>query len=153
MKNFRALVTSVILTLGSLVGMADNYQFLTVSQADGETSFAVSSVQKITFDTSNMLLHLSDGTTQSLPLSGLQKMFFNDGTVGISPITSMKSKIHFADGILRAEVTTGERIEVYNMKGEQVFSNNTSGTYDISHLTKGVYIVKVGHETKKVINR
>ena len=154
MKNFRTLVTSIMLTLGSIVATADDYQFLTVSQADGKTNFAVSNIQKITFDTSNMLLHLSDGTIQSLPLSSLQKMFFTDGgTIGISPISSTKSKLHFADGMLRVEVATGEHVELYNMKGERVFSNNQSGTYDMNHLPKGVFIVKVGQEAKKIINR
>ena len=55
--------------------------------------------------------------------------------------------------MLRATVAPGENLTLYNMKGEQVFSSSETGTFDLKTLTKGVYIVKVGKETRKVINK
>ena len=153
MKTLRTLMASLLLTLASSA-MADDYQFLTVAQSNGETQFTVSNIQKITFDTANMNLQLKDGTTQSLPLSGLQKMFFTaDGTNAIAAMGNTKSKISFQGGQLKADMAQGEKLSVYNMKGEQVLSATQSGTYDLSTLIKGVYIVKVGTETKKVVNK
>lgn len=151
MTTLRILTASLLLAISSAI-MADDYQYLTVTQANGETSFAVSDIRKITFDATNMVLHLSDDTTQSLPLAGLSKMFFSDGQTAIGTIET-QSKMHFADGTLRATVAPGEAIALYNMRGEQVFSANHSGTYSLAALTKGVYIVKVGSETKKVVNK
>lgn len=152
MKKLRTLLLSALLALDA-TAMADDYQYLTVTQqAGGDTSFAVSNIQKITFDASNMVLHLGDGTTQSLALSDLSKMFFSDGHTGIAT-RQAQSKMQFSDGMLRATVAEGELIAIYNMKGEQVFSTNRSGNFDLTTLTKGVYIVKVGNETRKVINK
>ena len=133
--------------------MADDYQYLTVAQGDGETSFTLNSIQKITFDATNMNLQMKDGTTQSLALNSLQKMFFTEGATGIATLGDTKSKIQFAGGMLRVTMASGEKLTVYNMKGEQVFSANESGSYDLSMLVKGVYILKVGNQTKKVVNK
>ena len=72
---------------------------------------------------------------------------------GIAEVETTKSKIQFSDGMLRATVAPGESLTLYNMKGEQVFSSSETGTFDLKTLTKGVYIVKVGKETRKVINK
>ena len=151
MKTFRAIIASLLFFSSS--ALADNYQYLTVSQPDGDTSFIVTSIQKITFDAGNMLLYLTDGSTQTLPLNSLSKMFFSAESSGIATVTQMQSKIQFTDGVLRATVAPGESVMIYNMKGEQVFSINESGTFDLKTLTKGVYIIKIGNETKKVINK
>lgn len=152
MKTLRTLVASLLLAVGTSATLADDYQYLTIAQTDGETSYTVSSIQKITFDASNMVLHLTDGTEQSLPLSGLSKMFFSKEGTGIG-LTPMQSKMHFSGGVLRTNIAAGESLTIYNMKGEKVFSTNESGTFDLTTLTKGVYIVKVGTETKKVVNK
>ena len=76
MNTIRTFLASLCLFLCSASAVADSYQYLTVSGSGGETSFSVSSIKKITFDTADMVLHLSDGTEQRLALSGLEKMFF-----------------------------------------------------------------------------
>ncbi|MCR4603785.1 MAG: T9SS type A sorting domain-containing protein [Prevotella sp.] len=152
MKNIRTMIASLLLMIGS-TAMADSYQYLTIAQSGGETSFTVNNIQKITFDTTNMILQLKDGTSQSLPLSGLQKMFFANGTNAIANMNEAKSTIQFKGGMLHADIAAGEKLTVYNMKGEQVLSANQSGTYDLTTFVKGVYIVKVGTEAKKVVNK
>ena len=80
-------------------------------------------------------------------------MFFAATSSGIAEVDATKSKIQFSDGMLRATVAPGENLTLYNMKGEQVFSSSETGSFDLKTLTKGVYIVKVGKETRKVINK
>jgi len=152
MNLLRTFAASLLLTLGSSA-LADDYQYLTVTQTDGETQFTVSTIQRITFDATNMNLLLKDGSTQSLPLASLQKMFFAAGTTSIAALGDMKSKFAFQGGMLRADMAAGEQLSVFNMKGEQVFTAKQSGTYDLTSLVKGVYIVKVGTETKKIVNK
>ncbi len=152
MNKIRTFLASLLLTCCT-VALADNFQYLTVSESDGETSYAVSDIRKITFDGMYMNMELKDGTIQTLPLADLSKMFFSQESTGMATITPMKSRIQFAGGVLRATVEAGERIVVYNMKGVQVFSANESGQYDLSGLARGVYIIKVGTDTKKVINK
>ena len=101
----------------------------------------------------NMVLHLADGATQTLPLSSLQKMFFASESAAIEAVAQGEQKVRFSNGMLRADLQAGEAVTLFNMKGEQEFSTNKSGTYDLKHLAKGVYIVKVGQESKKIINK
>lgn len=153
MKTFRTLIAALLLATGSITALADDYQYLTISGSGSENSFSVSKIQKITFEASNMVLVMTDGTEQRLPLAGLEKMFFATSPSGIATISTTQSKMQFSDGVLRATVAAGETIAVYNMKGEKVFSANDSGSYDLSNLQRGVYIVKVGSETRKVVNK
>ena len=100
-----------------------------------------------------MILKLTNGTTQRLPLSGLSKMFFTADPSGITTVEGAKSKIDINGGVLRANVAEGERITIYNLKGEAVYTSNADATVDLKTLVKGVYIVKVGQEAIKVMNR
>ena len=153
MKTFRTLIAALLLATGSITALADDYQYLTISGSGSENSFSVSKIQKITFEASNMVLVMTDGTEQRLPLAGLEKMFFATSPSGIATVNTTQSKMQFNNGVLRATVAAGETIAVYNMKGEKVFSANESGSYDLSNLQRGVYIVKVGSETRKVVNK
>ena len=153
MNTIRTFVVSALMAIVGLSAYADDFHYLTIDQSNGEVSFVVSDISKITFDATNMVLHLSNGNTQSVPLSGLSRMFFAGTPASIDAVSTTKSKIQFADGTLRATVAPGENLTLYNMKGEQVFSSSETGTFDLKTLTKGVYIVKVGKETRKVINK
>jgi hypothetical protein len=150
MNKLRTLLASILFLIGIASSWADDYKYLTIAQNNGETTIDVTSIVKITFDDTNMVIHLSDGNTQTMLLSDLQRMFFSN-TTGIMSIT--QSKMHFSGGVLRAEIATGEYMEIFDMRGRKVFSANQSGSFDLTTLTKGIYIVKVGNETRKVVNR
>lgn len=152
MNTLRNFFSATLLSLAS-VAMADNFAYLTIGQNDGETSFSISQISKITFDEQNMILHLSDNTTQQLPLASLSKMFFSNEGQGIATIQGNNSKIQMDGDQLRLRLDKGERAVVYNMKGEQVFSANASTEFQLGRLQRGVYIVRVGDEVKKVMNR
>jgi hypothetical protein len=143
---------AAMLTLG-MNAMADNYAYLTVGQDEGETSVEVSQVDKITFDASNMVIHLSDGNEQSLPLGSLSRMFFSETSQGIFALQTSRDKIKYEDGCLRLQLADGERAVIYNMKGEMVYTTNRSTEVTLDNLHKGVYIVRVGNETKKIMSR
>ena len=138
----------------SLQVTADNYSFLNISQNGGETSFQVSQIERITFDSNNMIVHLTDGTTQQLELSGLQKMIFSDtDSQGLGTIAFDENKIRVGDGQLRLQLDGGEKAYIYNMKGEMVYTTNRSGVFQIDNLKKGVYIIRVGNAAKKVMTK
>ena len=152
MKTFRTIVAAMLLTVSATM-MADDYTYLTVTQTGGETSFTVSDIQKITFDSTHMLISLSDGTTQSLPLSDLSKMFFSNSQSAIWSTETSQSKISVSQGVIRALVARGESVTIYNLKGEAVFTSNTDADIDLKSFAKGIYIVKVGTESMKLMNR
>lgn len=153
MRYLRNAMAAVALAV-SLQVTADNYSFLNISQNGGETSFQVSQIERITFDSNNMIVHLTDGTTQQLELSGLQKMIFSDtDSQGLGTIAFDENKIRVGDGQLRLQLDGGEKAYIYNMKGEMVYTTNRSGVFQIDNLKKGVYIIRVGNAAKKVMTK
>lgn len=153
MKAIRNIMMAAMLAVG-MNAMADNYAYLTVGQDNGETSIEVSQISKITFDASNMIVHLSNGSQQELPLSSLSRMFFSEtGSQGISLMQAGQEKIRYEGGSLRLQLADGEKAIIYNMKGEAVYTTNRSAEVTLDNLHKGVYIVRVGSETKKIMSR
>ena len=152
MKTLRSIFLAAMLSLSGTV-TGDNFAYLTISQSGSDTNFEVSQISRITFDEQNMILHLTNNTTQQLPLASLSKMFFSDGNQGIAMIQPQQGKIVMDGDQLRLNLNEGERAVVYNLKGEQVFRANTSTTFQLGRLQRGVYIVRVGNETRKVMNR
>ena len=144
------LALLILISMFTTLCMADDYAFLTVSQTEGDAHFEVSQIEKITFDNTSMIITLAGGTEQRLPLEGLSRMFFNDGTLGMTTPIATKSKIRMENGILKVEVVEGETVALYNIKGEMVFHATHSIKFNISRLPQGVYIVRTGNETKKI---
>ena len=151
MKTMRTLLTLLAL-LFCVSGFSDNYQYLTINQTDGETQYELSQIQKITFDSSDMVVSLTNGSEQRLPLASLQKLFFsNGGASAIASAQSSKSVVKVQDGLLHVRVAQGEHLIIYNMKGEAVFSASQPMERELDNLPKGIYIVKTGDKSRKII--
>ena len=148
--NRLRLALMALTMMSASFSMADDYAFLTVSQTEGDTHFEVSHIEKITFDKKDMIVSLTGGHEQRLALEGLSKMFFNDGTLGVTAPTATPSRIRLENGVLKVDVVPGEQVTLYNIKGEVVLHATHSIAYNVSRLPEGVYIVRAGNETKKV---
>ena len=156
MKTIRNTVLGLLLMTSSSM-LADNYAYLTIDQTGTETSFAVSDIQRITFDATDMVLHMANGSEQKLPLNSLSKMFFSEnGANGIGAIGVTQSMISMKDGVLRVKGDRGNTVTIYDMGGKivrKVTASSAETELNLSGMTKGVYIVKVGGETKKITNQ
>ena len=153
MKILRRAILALAMAIGT-PALADDYTYLSISQTDGVNNVEVSSIDKITFDTADMVLHLNNGTQQHFPLASLTKMFFSAESSGIGVMEHTSSKIVYDGSVLRVNVASGERVNIYNMKGELVFTSNQATTLQLNNMPKGIYIVKAGqNETTKILNR
>lgn len=156
MKRLRKTLLALFAGL-STAAMADDYAYLTVEQQDGQTSFSVSEISTITFDAAYMNVKLSDGTTQQLPLSALSKMYFSDnGLSAISPASVRETQIRLLNGVVHVTAQPGTPITLYNIGGQVVQQMTAQGDdtqMNVGTLRQGVYIVKVGTTTKKIMNR
>lgn len=156
MTKLKNILMAALLTM-STAAMADNYAYLTVDDTNGENSFSLNEIKKITFDTANMIITMTNGSTTQLPLASLNKMFFSEtGITGIAAQKQGSSQVKLIDGVIHVNAPAGSVITLFNMGGQAV-RTMTSATDDtqinVSSLTKGVYIVKVGNLTKKVMNK
>lgn len=138
----------------SSCALADGYAFLNVGHSGGESAFELNRIERITFDAGFMVVSLTGGAEQRLELSGLQKMFFSaTGSQGIDDAGAGDDKIGIGGGELRLRLEAGEKAYIYNMKGEVVHTANRSGVFRLDNLQKGVYIVRLGSVTKKVLTK
>ena len=155
MRKMKQLLLCAALAVSG-VAWADSYGYLTVASANGERSYELKSVNKITFDSVNMILWNGETITAELPLASLDRMFFSS-TSGITPITHDEATIALRDGVLHITAQPGSRITLYNMKGQltkQVTASARETQLNLRGLlSNGVYIVRVGNQSRKVMNK
>ena len=73
-------------------------------------------------------------------------------TTGVESIyAQQKAVAYFHNGLLNISNPDNETVFVYSINGSCLYQSMTDGTADII-LPKGVYIVKVGDKTAKIIN-
>ncbi len=158
MKNLRNIIAMLLLAMSQVV-MADNLAYLiTVDENNGESSFSIEKISKITFDDSDMIVALTDGNTTRLPLAGLSKMLFSEsGVTGIAaPDKNAAEQMRLSGGVLHVNAPQGTVVTLYNLGGQAVKTVTATGSdtqINVAGLTKGVYIVKVGNATKKITNK
>lgn len=158
MKTLRNMLAVLLLTVGGSA-FADDYAYLSIMQTGEQSDVSISSIRNITFEADEMLIRLTDGSLQRLPLSGLTKMFFSGESTGIRPVAANGRMPGFRlkDGVLHVTGAQGAGISVYDANGKAVRSVTASEDeteMNLDGLSKGVYIVRVGSQTtKKVLNK
>ncbi len=155
MKFLRSVFISFLLAICCQVS-ANGYGYLCITQTAGQTNFTVSDIKNITFDESNMLINLTDGSQEKLPLSGLTKMFFTGEPTGVQRIGTSHSAFTIKDGVLHVKDANGTHVTIYDMNGKAVRDvtlQQSETEMNLSGLTRGVYIVKVGSQAKKITNK
>lgn len=129
MKHF--LLFSLLFVMSASWLHAADYNFLTFRQADGtEQSFGISGLT-LTFSDGNLVVQ-QGGTTQTFPLSELNKMFFSESATAIAQPSSVPTAIQVfsVSGVRVGEFQSAEKM------GQQ--------------LPQGVYMIKQGDKTVKV---
>ena len=128
MKLKTILLTLALATICTAVQAEDR---LTFRQSDGTTqSFALEGL-KLTFDSGNLIVK-NNTQEATFALSSMAAMYFEDAQTGIA---SPQQDI---------DVTLEEGGKVYTLDGRKVACS-------LSGLPAGVYVVKQGSQTKKVL--
>lgn len=140
MKN---LIILFIMALGTLQASAQEYNYLTLQETDGtETSLTVDGLKIIFVDGS---IVVTNGTQNfTAPLASMSKMYFAETATAINSAIAAadEASVRIVNGQLQVNAPDGSRVKVYGLDGRE------QGT---SHLTRGVYVVRVNNQTFKVI--
>ena len=72
---------------------------------------------------------------------------------GIGDMDTDGQKMRLSGGQLFLQLDNGEKAYIYNMRGEKVYATNRSGVVNIDNMRKGIYIVRVGNVTRKVMTK
>ena len=120
----------------TLLAMPAFGQDLLIRDKDGnEQSLNLDNLRKLTFEQGNLVATLNDGSATSYILSSISKMLFSDNTAveGIA-----------TDGSLP--------VSVYDLSGRIVVKDNAASTESIiEDLPKGIYLLRTGGKTIKII--
>jgi len=126
----------LLIALVTLLAMPAFGQDLLIRDKDGnEQSLNLDNLRKLTFEQGNLVATLNDGSATSYILSSISKMLFSDNTAveGIA-----------TDGSLP--------VSVYDLSGRIVVKDNAASTESIiEDLPKGIYLLRTGGKTIKII--
>ena len=155
-KVLQLALLATLLWGGSMQTRADGFAVLTVTMNDETVYYQVTDIRKITFDYSNMVLHLTNGETEELPLSVVNEITVGDGSAGIAMFGSDKTGLKLKDGMLSLNLTNGGTVTIYDTAGKTIRSLQAKAgqnTISLNQLPKGVYIVRVNGASQKFLNR
>ena len=150
------LIAGIVLLIPCGV-RAQNYT-LKIKNTDGTVKEVVlANLNKITFPNPNMNLFYKNFTSESLVISSVRSMIFSTPTGVVSAFENVLSvypnpaRNYIQLNNLRIE---DKEIKIFNASGALVKCNSTgsfSQHVDVSDLSGGVYIIRVGNKMLKFI--
>ncbi len=149
MKKF--LLSLSALAISSMAMAQSDYKYLTVATSSAEQSIELATVQKITFNVSEMLVVVTTSEGEvAFPQSELQKMFFASTATAIESLPEACEGLQVVNGVLNAK---GQGLlRIYNAAGtlQGMASVQGSAQVSLSKMPAGVYIVNLGKQTIKI---
>lgn len=132
--------TLLALSLLTLHAKADDKTYLVVESASPQ-NYELTAVKDITFSDEGISVNLTNGQSKSFAYSSFDELRFSLSTTP----TAIK-------GITEDAVPEGG--EVFDLQGRKVATFKGNGeTFSSLSLPKGIYIVRSGNKSFKVINR
>ena len=146
----KRLFLSFILLTSAVFMMAEDFKYLNVASNGAEESITLSTVQKITFTDTQVIVHTSEGE-MAFPLSEMEKMSFSATEDAIDLLPLQTESLQFLQGQL---VTTGKGLlRIYNANGMLMQVANISqekAIISLENLPSGMYIVCLGKQSIKL---
>lgn len=146
------LATIAVLAAAPVFG-----QDLIVSKTDGsQESIDLENLHKISFREGKMLATSNGGASMSTyTLSTISMMQFTNST-DVDAVEIMDGRISYsaAAGVAYVTGSAGQVLSVYNLSGSAVLNQpigSDSESVDLTGLQKGVYLLKLGSKTIKIV--
>ena len=142
----KKLLMAAIAAMMSLAAYADGELGLYILAGSTDT-YPVSELQKITFSNGNVVVHKTDGTTSSTAMSGIQRMYF--GEITPDGINTLASDEAYAWDGKTLKVNGKSTVKVYQVSGAMV----SEGTYadgqgiNLDKLTNGISVIESGSKS------
>ena len=148
----KRLLTAFTL-LFCLSAMAEDFSLYIINSASETTTYAVTDLQKITFESGNVVVTTTAGTSTTVSISDIAKMYFDTSSAeGIDAIR--QSAISF-DGTAIHFAEAADKVNVYTVSGTLVATGSQlAGTsLSLSDMPDGVYVVSIDGKSFKVIKQ
>ena len=150
----KILLSLTLALVSSLTASAtDFYLWLNAASGD-ETSWAVSGLQKITFSGTNVVITTTDGSSSTYAMSDVSKLHFETSPTAINDVQAGQA-VRFDGTALQVSASEGTRVDVFTATGTLAGRATVDGTgrVSLSNLPSGVYMVKIGNNTTKILKR
>lgn len=157
----KCLIAALMLLGLSATASADSENQVDVLYLDG-TSHVVkmTEVDRITLGDGTVGVVTTDGQTTSHDIAKVDKIYFHSTATGIGTLTTAPEK----DILVRTDgygfhvsgLTDGDQVRVYTVGGQLVGAakaQNGTATVDGSSLANGVYVIKAGGRSLKMIKK
>lgn len=115
---------------------------------DGDTKISISSIKEITFPSGSVEVSLTDGTTKSFSSSTFVSLRFNGNAASVVENLLNGDDVIVFDGLMVKSPQAG--IVIYSADGRLVQTSDGE-CVDVSALAEGIYIVKSGCLTSKIV--
>jgi hypothetical protein len=153
LKKMRILSFFIALFVATTIG-AQRLDYLTFRLQNGnEYSLNIASGATLTFSGNN-LVGQAGGKQVTLALADLEALFFAPNATGIEETTTATVDAQFCNDALQVTAPAGTAIRVFNLEGRTLatLKKNTNGNECFSlPLSSGIYVVRVGQQTFKIL--
>ena len=125
----KTTIFAALLCAFSLTALADDYT-LYVETAAGSSAYAYDDLQRITFKDGQMVIETKSGESTSVGIATISRVYFDNVATGVEKV--------------EPTIVTADK-EVYDLSGRRVSA--------ITELPKGIYVVKEGGKTRKIVKK
>jgi hypothetical protein len=159
MKNRIQILGLVLLSISCLSTVKSQQSNLVVKLKNGiSNSVSIRNIKKINFAESMMNINVFEGTNAVYSNSDIQKMYFESAT----EVPSVTEKVNLfiypnpTTGLIYFKGLTDEPavMRIYNTSGIQLFAgkiNSSVGSFDVSFLPRGIYLLNINNQLAKLI--
>jgi hypothetical protein len=154
MKTVFEMEKRLLLCLLLLIGLGTNAVAQTQQTVTVNGQTVEKTVVQITFDKDQVVLHFSDGLTQTADMDDVSIAFSPSDAESIS---SLQSNAFIFHGVVNGQLTIGNlqegtHLTIFNANGQRMMSAQSTGgttTLQVSQLPAGTYILKAGSQFVK----
>ena len=125
----KTTIFAALLCAFSLTALADDYT-LYVETTAGSSAYAYDDLQRITFKDGQMVIETKSGESTSVGIATISRVYFDNVATGVEKV--------------EPTVVTADK-EVYDLSGRRVSVD--------TELSKGIYVVKEGGKTRKIVKK
>lgn len=159
---YKSIASALFLTVG-VFGMsaAEKQDKLNVVTANGvPTEFDLSKIGKLTFDGNHFMIHLADGTRETIAIKDIDKLIFDleissVGEERIEAVTGTDINIIVENNVMTVTELNNKplNVMVFNANGMRVAATKGIGSLqvDFNTMTPGMYIIKANDRIIKYL--
>lgn len=133
----KTTILSLLTVLCATTAQADDLSLYIEPNAGESTSHEVAKLQKMTFESGNVVLTAKDGTTVTTAISDIKRMYFDATATAIDGLLDncpTAYTIHSANGVCVASGTA-----------------TSAATIDMGALPHGLYIISIKDKNFKIV--